>query len=45
LVMYSIINLHSWIAIIDELFELDNTYPKSAEMWAGIARLPKKGNR
>jgi hypothetical protein len=29
LVMYSIINLHIWIQIIDELFSLDGSYPRS----------------
>jgi hypothetical protein len=33
LVMYSIINLHVWLQIIDELFVLDGTYPKSQKMW------------
>jgi hypothetical protein len=42
LVMYSIINLHSWLAIIDELFELDNSYPKSAQKWAIIAASLRK---
>jgi len=38
LIMYSIINLHTWLQIIDELFELDGTYPKSVKLWNAIAK-------
>jgi len=37
LIMYSIINLHVWIQIIDDLFVLDGTYPKSLKLWRSIA--------
>jgi hypothetical protein len=42
LVMYNIMNLHSWITIVDDLFSLDKTYPKSAKKWGTIAELLKK---
>jgi hypothetical protein len=42
LVMYSIINLHTWIQIIDELLELDGTYPNSFKLWRGIAKAVRK---
>jgi len=37
LVMYSIINLHVWLQIIDELFVFDGTYPKSLRLWRSVA--------
>src|SRR5262245_23987742 len=37
LVMYSVINLHTWLQIIDELFVLDGTYPRSLKLWRSIA--------
>ena len=37
LVMYSIMNLHSWIQVIDDLFVLDGTYPKSLKRWRAVA--------
>jgi hypothetical protein len=37
LVMYSIMNLHVWIQIIDDLFVLDGTCPKSLKLWRSIA--------
>src|SRR5579864_7266594 len=36
LVMYSIMNFHTWINIIDDLFALDGTYPKSLKIWRGL---------
>src|ERR1700758_619872 len=33
LVMYSIMNFHAWVQIIDDLFVLDSTYPKSLKLW------------
>jgi len=35
-VMYSIMNFHIWIQIIDDLFVLDGTYPRSFKMWRKI---------
>jgi hypothetical protein len=44
LVMYSIMNFHVWIQIIDELFVLDGNYPRSLKMWRKIAELLKDEN-
>jgi hypothetical protein len=38
LVMYSIMSPHTWITIIDELFALDGSYPKSMTKWKAIAK-------
>jgi hypothetical protein len=37
LIMYSIMNLHVWVQIIDDLFVQDGTYPKSLKLWRSIA--------
>jgi hypothetical protein len=37
LITYSIINLHTLLQIIDELFVLDGTYPKSLKVWRTVA--------
>jgi hypothetical protein len=44
LIMYSITNFHVWIQIIDDLFVLDGTYPKSLKLWRGIADSLKSEN-
>jgi hypothetical protein len=44
LVMYSIMNLHVWIQIIDDLFVLDGTCPKSLKLWRSIAESLKTEN-
>jgi hypothetical protein len=44
LVMYSIQNLYVWIQIIDDLFVLDGTYPKSLKLWRNIVELLKAEN-
>jgi hypothetical protein len=44
LVMYSIINLNVWIQIIDDLFVLDGTYPKSLKRWRTIAHSLRREN-
>jgi hypothetical protein len=44
LVMYSIMNLHSWIQIIDDLFVLDGTYPKSLKRWRTVAESLREEN-
>jgi hypothetical protein len=36
LVMYSIINVHVWLQIIDDLFVFDGTLPKSLKRWRSI---------
>jgi hypothetical protein len=37
LIMYSIINRHVWLQLIDDLFVLDGTYPQSLKVWRKIA--------
>jgi GAF domain-containing protein len=44
IVMYSITNLDTRIAIIKHLFALDGTYPISAELWKEIANELRKTN-
>jgi hypothetical protein len=44
LVMYSIINFHTWLQIIDDLFILDGTYPKSLELWRAVLKSLKAEN-
>jgi hypothetical protein len=44
LVMYSIMNAHTWFQIIDDLFVLDGTFPKSLKMWRGIKEDLKAAN-
>ncbi len=44
LVMYSIMNFHTWIQIIDDLFALDGTYPKSQKIWRGMMEQLKAEN-
>jgi hypothetical protein len=42
--MYSIINFYTWLQIIDELFLLDGTYPKSLKLWRSAAESLKAEN-
>jgi hypothetical protein len=42
--MYSIINFHTWLQIIDELFTLDGTYPKSLQLWRAVLESLKAEN-
>jgi hypothetical protein len=44
LMMYSIINFHTWIQIIDDLFALDGTYPKSQKIWRDMMKQLKAEN-
>jgi hypothetical protein len=44
LVMYSIINFYTWIQIIDDLFAIDGTYPKSLKLWRGMKEQLKAEN-
>ncbi|SHJ50831.1 hypothetical protein SAMN05444159_0793 [Bradyrhizobium lablabi] len=44
LILYSIANFHSWLAIIDELFEMDPRYRALRPDWTVIANRLKKLN-
>jgi hypothetical protein len=44
LIMFSVINIHTWIQIIDDLFLIDGTYPNSMKLWRSIARSLKAEN-
>jgi hypothetical protein len=44
LVMYSIININIWLQIIDELFVLNGTYPKSLRLWRQISESIRSEN-
>jgi hypothetical protein len=44
LVAYSIINFHVWLQMIDDLFVLDGTYPKSLRKWRQIKENLKAEN-
>jgi hypothetical protein len=44
LIMYSIINRHVWLQLIDDLFVLDGEYPQSLKMWRKIAQSLKAEN-
>jgi len=43
-VMYSIISFYIWIQIIDDLFVLDGTYPKSLKRWRAVVKSLKEEN-
>jgi hypothetical protein len=44
LVMYSIININIWLQIIDDMFVLDRTYPKSLRTWRRISEVIRSQN-
>jgi hypothetical protein len=44
LVMYSIINFHTWLQIVDDLFTLDGTYPNSLKLWRAVLKSLKAEN-
>ncbi len=44
LVMYSIINFYVWLAIIDDLFDLDGTFFKAFDQWRQVLSDLKKEN-
>jgi hypothetical protein len=43
LVMYSI-NFYAWIQVIDDLFVLDGSYPRSLDLWRGMVKSLKGEN-
>jgi hypothetical protein len=43
-IMYSINNFYAWLQIIDDLFVLDDTFPKSLKRWRGMIETLKKAN-
>ena len=44
LVMYSIININIWLQIIEDLFVVDGTYPRSLRLWRKISESIRKEN-
>jgi hypothetical protein len=44
LVMYSILNFHIWLQVIDDLFVMDGTYKQSHKLWRGVIDDLKKEN-
>lgn len=44
LVLYSVANFHTWIAVIDDLLALDGTYPNSAARWHKLTKRLKAEN-